>query len=104
ALRVVEPRVDVDTLSARRVEAEGGVPQPGQGRVSHQAPFVPVRGRDSRGTSELEAKLGRDGPPSAPGPARADRLRRRPLAPPRPRARVRARVDPGGLRAGARVL
>ena len=30
ALRVVEPGVDVDTLSARRVEAEGGVPEPGQ--------------------------------------------------------------------------
>ena len=38
ALRVpVQERVDVDALSARRVESEGGVPEPGQSGVSHGA-------------------------------------------------------------------
>src|SRR5205814_8519859 len=78
-LWVVEPRIDVDTLSTRCVEAEGGVPEPGQRRVSHRAPFVLVEVAERKGTSDYGAKLGRDGPPSASGPARADRPHRRPL-------------------------
>src|SRR5204862_3776470 len=50
-----------------------------------------------KGTSEGSAKLGRDGPPSAPGPARADRPPRRPLRRPRPCPRLRPCRHPSGL-------
>src|SRR5262245_52224896 len=71
ALRVVEPRVDVDPLAAAAVEAEGGMSQPGEGRVSHRSPCstecagtgaslaMPLRGRvGSARASDLTNSLG----------------------------------------------
>src|SRR5204863_4325083 len=38
-LRVVEPRIDVDSLPTRRIQSERRVAKPGQRRVSHRSPF-----------------------------------------------------------------
>ena len=56
-LRIREPRVDVDTLSAGRVEPERSVPQPGYGRVSHRSPFCRACAAERKGTSARRANL-----------------------------------------------
>src|SRR6266487_5465514 len=42
-LRVFEPGIDVDALPARRVEAEGGVAEPGEWDVGHASSFRATR-------------------------------------------------------------